>query len=432
MDELDFEVTDLREPPADRRDRDPSGTAASGEMRPPAQRPFAAPARSRRVRRLRGALTAAALLLVGAVLMVSIPQAPATLAALLHVPTPSPPPPLPVGADTLVLQDSVPWGVLSVDGAPVRHLGTALVPPNTQGVQVPALTLARGRHSLSYAAPPFSTLRCHISVPAAPDDSCPLAPQAVTGPLETFGRTRIVDLGARPALLPRRQRDALVRVVAAALAAQSPTTALAAGEPYLAADGQRAVAREPLVATLRYTLDTGAPDISPEGDATCGALCADSHDQGDLRAWLLAARVALSWQYAPTTGGQPFAGAVAAGSPAAVYLDVQVAWDGAWEVVSAGVFDQAECAVATAAAQTALQQQQLAGRLACTATFEHIAAGCLVTAQPLDAAGRPAGQQLALYYRFGLLFAGDAPTHQRLPNLPAAGGAALALLPQHG
>lgn len=429
MDEFDLEVTDLREP--DNPD-DVEAEADDSDTAPVVtRRPFAAPAHPLLSRRLRAALTGATVLLVAAVLLLSIPQAPGTLAALLRIPTPTPPPPLSVGADTLILRHTVPWGVLRVDGAPVRHLETALVPPNTQGTQLPALTLARGMHTLSYDAPPFPALRCRVSVPAAPSDTCPLGLQAVTGPLETFGLARLVDLGATPALLPQPQHDALESAVAVALAAQSPATSLAAGEPYLAADGTPAEARAPLAATLRYALDTSGDSANPSTDDVCRPLCADQHDQGDLPAWLLAARLALSWQYAPAAG-QPFAGAVAPGPPTAVYVDVQVTWDrmdGLWRVVSAPIDSQAECAVATARAQAAIEQHRLSGRLSCMPTPDHIADGCLITAQPLDATGQPVGQELALYYRFGVLFAGNAAARQRLPELPAIGHAALALLP---
>lgn len=427
MDEFDLDVTDLREPDDTDADDPPSHAARPASRHPHS---FAAPALPHLSRRLRGALTGAVVLLVGAVLLLSIPQAPATLAALLRIPTPTAPPALAVGADTLVLSHTVPWGALRLDGAPVQRLGTALVPPNTQGAELPALTLTRGTHSLSYVAPPFSPLRCTISVPAAPADTCPLGPHEASGALEAFGATRIVDLGATPALLPPAQHAALVSAVAAALAAQSPMATLAAGEPYLAANGRPALARAPLAATLRYTLDTSEDVTGPAGDGVCRPLCADEHDQGDLSSWLLAARLALAWQYIPTTGaGQPFAGDVALGPPTAIYVDVQVAWDGAWRVVSAPIDGQAECAVATASAQTVLDLHRLSGRFSCVPAQDHIAAGCLVTAQPLSSAGQPVGPELALYYRFGVLFAGNAAARQRLPELPAIAPAALALLP---
>lgn len=426
MDEFDLEVTDLRESP-DMDVDDPAEMDAHRRL--PARDPFAAPVRPPISRRLRAALTGAVVLLVASVLLLSIPRAPATLAALLHIPTPAPPRPLPIGADTLVLRHIVPWGELRLDGVPVRHLGTALVPPNTQGAQLPALTLARGTHSLSYVAPPFPSLRCIISVPAAPSDTCPLAPQEVAGPLETFGLARIVDLGATPALLPQRQHDALVSAVAAALATQSPTTTLAAGEPYLTADGAAAVAREPLVATLRYTLDSSTYTDSFNGEGMCRPLCADAHDQTSYSGWLLTGRLDLSWQYLPAAG-QPFAGGVAQGAPNPIAeTAVLVTWNGAWQVALAPLFGEPECAAAAAAVRSALEEQALSARLACEVAPQRAADGCLVTVQPLDAAGLPAGLELALYYRFGVLFAGDATARHRLPKLSAVEPAALALLP---
>lgn len=428
MDELDFDVTDLRAVPDAGMDADDWEPLDAGTL--PHQSP-AAPSHQRRLwfsRRLRAMLTGAVVLLVSAILLFSIPQSPASLAALLHVPTPTAPPPLPVGADTLVLRHTVPWGELRLDGAPVRHLGTALVPPNTQGVQLPALTLARGRHSLSYVAPPFPTLRCTISVPAAPGDTCPLVSQKADDALETFGLVRSVDLGATFALLPPAQQHALVSTVAAALAAQSPMATLAAGEPYLAADGRPALAGTPLAATLRYTLDTGGETASSNGEQVCHPLCADEHDQGDLSAWLIAVPLALAWQYAPASG-QPFSGPVVPGALGAVYVDAQVAWDSGWQVVSMPIYGQAECAVAIAEAQVALAQQWSSSRFSCVPAQDHIASGCLITVQPSDPTGLPQGPELALYYRFGMLFAGNAAARRDIPGLPSLTPAALALLP---
>ena len=425
MDEFDLDVTDLREP-ADVDD----GDLVFFATRPTSRHPFGLHTLVRLPRRVRGVLAGAVVLLVAAVVLLNIPQAPATLAALLRIPTPTPPPPLAVGADTLVLRHAVPWGELRLDGAPVQHLGTALVPPNTQGAELPALTVTRGTHSLSYVAPPFSPLRCTISVPAAPTDTCPLGPHDEVGALETFGAARIVDLGATPALLPPAQHQALVSSVATALAAQSPTATLAAGELYLGADGRPTLARAPLMATLRYTLDTTEDIIGPTADGVCLPLCADAHDQGDLSSWLLAARLALAWQYAPSSAaGRPFRGDVAPGPPTAIYVDVQVTWDGIWRVVSAPIDGQAECAVATASAQAVLAQHRLSGRLSCVSAPDHIAAGCLVMAQPLDSTGQPVGSELALYYRFGVLFAGEVAARRALPELPALPPAVLTLLP---
>lgn len=431
MDEFDLDVSDLREPPpADPRDgadpADPANPAA--EFRTPTHRPFAVSARAHRPPRMRALLTIAAVLLAALALLLSIPQAPATFAALLHVPTPTSPPPLPVGADTLVLQHTVPWGVLRVDGAPVRHLGSALVPPNTQGAQLPALTLARGRHILTYDAPPFPMLRCTVTVPAAASDSCSLGPQQTAGPLETFGLARIVDLGATPTRLPQRQHDALVSAVAAALAAQSPATTLAHGEPYLAADGTLASARQPLMATLRYTLDTSVYTSGPNGEGVCRPLCTDAHDQGGFSAWLLTGQMDLSWQYTPPDA-PPFAGATApyTSNPTDV-VDVLVNWNGAWQVSLAPLSGVPICDLAEGAVGNELESHGLLANLACAAAT-HPADGCLTTAQPLDDARQPAGTQLAFYYRFGVLFAANSTTRRRLPNLPSLDPAALALLP---
>src|SRR5262249_46303099 len=144
----------------------------------------------------------------------------------------------------------VPWGIVRVDGTrltlPADRLGLPLPLPKAFG---------RGRHQVEYQATPFPTLHCTFSVPAAPsEDTCPLASDAYTDP--SLGEVRTLDLGVTPDALPPDQRLLLQQAVAAAFADTPGRATVAAGDHYLGPAGAAAVARDPLQATLYFTLNT--------------------------------------------------------------------------------------------------------------------------------------------------------------------------------
>ena len=134
-------------------------------------------------------------------LLVVTPASARTLAAWVGLPTLPRPTPLPPGAGTFLLADTVPWGDLEIDARPAAALGIALQWPY-DGNQVPTFTLPPGAHELIYHAEPFVPMRCRVSVPAAPTDTCPLLPPDHNSPLFPPASSRILDARALPASLP--------------------------------------------------------------------------------------------------------------------------------------------------------------------------------------------------------------------------------------
>lgn len=157
---------------------------------------------SRRARLRNALVTVGAVVLAVAVLVVLLPNGVANLSAALGIPTPVPTATLPTGASTFLIEDTVPWGTLLVDGRPTRFVPPEPVALAGSGPPAPTLVLGRGRHTIEYRAAPFPTLRCVVSVPAAPDDTCPLARPSPVDPVHAFGAARVLDLLARPERLP--------------------------------------------------------------------------------------------------------------------------------------------------------------------------------------------------------------------------------------
>src|SRR5260370_5380918 len=116
---------------------------------------------------LRAVVVAAAVLLVTVLLLGSVPDSRASLASLLHLPTPTPTAPLAFGADQFSAVNGVPWGVLRSDGKPVAL---------SQSQAVFVFSLPRGRHTLEYRAGPFPVLRSVVSVPVSPPHTSPPFP----------------------------------------------------------------------------------------------------------------------------------------------------------------------------------------------------------------------------------------------------------------
>src|SRR3954453_8056762 len=78
-----------------------------------------------------------------------------------------------LGADSLQLLHSAPWGSLRLDGQSAATLGISLT-PRIPDETAPAFTLRAGHHPIKYPPEPFPPLRCQISQPASATDTCPL------------------------------------------------------------------------------------------------------------------------------------------------------------------------------------------------------------------------------------------------------------------
>ncbi len=126
-----------------------------------------------------------------------------------------------------------PGGACSSTGKP----GPALVGAGLSDDPVPQthapFRLSRGRHTLEYDAALFPTLRCIVSVPYSPDDTCPLGTEGV--PAGPDRLARLLDLQATTNRLSTHERQALVATTQerlTALAAGLPLGSLTAGDHY--------------------------------------------------------------------------------------------------------------------------------------------------------------------------------------------------------
>jgi hypothetical protein len=302
MDEFDLEVAPLK--PLVTEAEEPARTSPSA----PLPAPFAQRLRPR-VRLLRAGGILGVLLLAVTVLVVVTPGAPSALIGIVRGPTPSAPP-IPTlalkGYDALAVEDQVPWGTLLIDGHPGPSLAPAQPVTSRSLPALPTFSLSRGSHQLEYRADPFPPLHCTLSVPAMPQDTCPIDPQVIDYLVSTGPGTRLLDLQSTINRLPAAQAAALTGAVqqtldAAAAAAQDP---LAPGDHYLGADGQVAVARDVLAATPTYILGRDTLGFATGSGLPCASLCASIGPlaQGSATDWWLGAPVDLIWRYETTNG----------------------------------------------------------------------------------------------------------------------------------
>jgi hypothetical protein len=418
-DEFEVEVTDLR---TGQRVEQPAPAPTSASSQPAADedgktldveagaRP-AAPAQASKPwlsqwasPRARGALVAlSAVLLVGVVVLASVPNSRATLNTLLHVPTPTPTAALDPYAGTFFATQTAPWGVLFADGKPAQTVATQ------PGPWTLSFTLPRGRHTLEYRAAPFPTLMCVVSVPADPSDTCPLTTDTQLGPQVPVGE-RIVDMGVTLDRLPQDQWQMLVSAVELAVATTTKSTTGEVGDHYLATDGRVQVAQTAFQATLVYTLNQDANRVAPNVPPECATLCNLDGGGPDPTAWGVEAHVVVSWRYA-FADGQTGDGPGLPGTPADILVGVDVSWNGAW---LAALPDQGYllCGLATAVVVGSNNASMRAG------DDPNVADGCFVGLTTTDSNGTPVAGEAQLLYRFGAVLAVNAQAHQEFPALP--------------
>lgn len=210
-----------------------------------------------------------------------------------------------------------PWGKLLANGRVISQLST---PPNpaillngttTTTPYVTSFALPRGHYTLDYSADPFPVLRCQISVPAAANDTCPLAQNKPTGVSVSLAPgARLLDLHAVPEYLHPDAYRALADAIRQMLATSyvSPTT-LQPGDHYLNAQGDVATASVPLTVTADLTL---SPDLGdPNAARGCTIICAAPLNYRDLLrvgdnilySWMGAtAQVQMSYRYTTLDG----------------------------------------------------------------------------------------------------------------------------------
>ncbi|HEV2235200.1 MAG TPA: hypothetical protein VGR57_00935, partial [Ktedonobacterales bacterium] len=165
MDELDLDGDDATRPPM--KHLPGLATEPSGDIPSPFRSRM-----SQRTRVLRLMGISVLLLLALAIPLASLPPTQRLVANVLHPATPTATPLYPPGVYPIWYINSVPWGVLRIDGRTgIRLTGVATLSGSTY--QPPVFKLGKGRHTIRYDAPPYPPLNCTLSVPAAPGDTCP-------------------------------------------------------------------------------------------------------------------------------------------------------------------------------------------------------------------------------------------------------------------
>lgn len=433
--DVEFEVSRLDASPDTTHETSPVGSSygstiagPSGEMVLEGE---AVPVSSRMTPRRRAmavvlAVAAAALALV---LVLGAPdQGVPLLQALFATRTPTAP--LAPGDDQVILENSVPWGVLRLDG---RQIDMPTADPSL-GIPYPILQLSRGSHTIDYSAGPFPPRHCVVSVPAAVSDTCGGRANMV---IQGFP-AHSVDLRATPTNLPPDQYAALTAAVDAALT--FPAGELAPGDHYARQNGDVAAATQALQARLLASLNSEQNGIGGAiiNGQDCSALCSlvgpGEPTAAGPAAWALMANVEASWQFIDGAGHvvdtAPVVGGDAASLSPPLLVGVSISWNGSWSATlpapqpefgfdglcGAGV-DLLRLMVGSVASNDV--------GLGFNSTQGHsFLDGCLLTAQ--QSPGEPTGPSTpaetlhlgSVLYRYGALIAADSDAHQTWRQLP--------------
>jgi hypothetical protein len=428
MDEFDIDVVPLK--------HEVSGERESTEPATQARSPLSTRLGPRE-RLLRTSAILGVLLLALAVLVAVTPGAHSAVVGAVLGPTPTATTVLVDGRDRFAVEDQVPWGTLLIDGHPGPTLIPGLQTSNTGLPQVMTFGLARGRHQLEYRADPFPVLRCTLSVPVAPRDTCPIDPQVIDYLVSDGPYTRLLDLRGTVDHLPAAQAnvlaDATQRMLDAAAAAGQG--ALAPGDHYLGADAQVTVAGERLTAEPTYTL---ARDLQPAPDGHCAILCSDAVPwaQSSADEWLLNAYADISWRYRGADGrvvladGPP--GPPAARQAGSVQVGVRRV-DGGWQVRLIPVIPQGSpardpltCVIGAhyldvlraSPDQTIISLTDYAYQWSGSSSSPEL--GCVFGGGRTDGNDNSLGPVGLVLYRFGALLAVNFEAHRVFPHIPLA------------
>lgn len=343
----------------------------------------------------------------------------------------------PLGADTLLLLHSVPWGAFTLDGKALAAAGATLQPA-AGGQAVPALALPQGRHALDYSAAPFPALHCQVSAPAAVGDTCPLFQPPPKYPVQNTNGSRILDMGATVDQLSASQSATLQSAAQARLNALTASAQVAAGQLYLGDAGTVRTADTALVGSAFYTLNQDAQDAGPWPGRPCPALCESYPGASfDHTVWTVDAHVIMQWRYT-TVAGQLALDHAQAASPERlqhVRLQLSVVWSNGWQVslpTQNARTSTIVCLVAMGLLNDVLSKDKADPALSAY-TWYPVAArptaeGCLlIGGKTVGSNGVPTGATVYALYRFGVLLAANDEAQRRLPQAPVADAAAQAL-----
>jgi len=362
-------------------------------------------------RRLRAAVVAAAVLLVTVLLLGSVPDSRAALAALLHLPTPAPTATLTPLAGQFTAVNGVSWGVLRADGKVV-----SLYAAQTMF----AFSLPRGRHTLEYRAEPFPVLRCVVSVPQAASDTCPLKTAADADVRILEGAGRYLDFRCTLRALSDQQQVALEALIQHALDAMQLTTTVPPGARYLDADGTPQVATAALAATFSYHLnfDQQRSHVAILADlADCVTLC----DSNGASVWYCAVHDVMGWSFT-SAGVAPLAVPALANQPPDALMMVQVTWQNGWQMGGQPFARGSACFDILGNAHALFTSATNGAPLTViTQAAANPADGCLFTVTPAGDSASTAPAPTSVYlYRFGVLFTVNANAQAGAPGLPVA------------
>ena len=384
-----------------------------------------------RQRAARGAVVVAVVAVVLVGLLASNPGISGAVRTSLFPPTPT----LAPGTNVIWVRNVVPWGKLTIDGHAVPH-PDALTP----------LTLSRGRHALTYDAPPFRTLRCTVSVPASPADTCPPDTQTQNEPNPPPDGERFFDLGAVPDKLSASNYTALMAALQRQLDTVTSATQLMPGDHYGTPDGQVRVAQRPIQVTLAFAVAPANPSGSAAsyGGVECNPLCVmPDASNSYVTDWPVSAMVNAQWRYTGDDGtAQVVTSAAAGGAQTMVsaenMLTFSVRWTShGWQVASpeispfGGQGAAAECDVGMQSmppmGSTAGSNSGYGISTGPNSAATPLADGCLITIIPQDGSGRSTGPSALLLVRCGALIAANDAAHTLFPALPVADGYEAAL-----
>lgn len=394
---------------------------------------------SARTRRMRAVLVTSVVLLAVALVTLVDPSLRSSLSTAL-LPPPAPSATLAADANLVFLESGAPWGAYSLDGLET----SPLVQPGTRTSSV-WIRLTPGRHMLRVTQPPFPSLRCTISLPAARSDTCPVvSTQNLHGPYfgnqsELPPHSRVIDLGARLDRLPPDEASALFSAArtALSLASVSQPTELMPGDHYLRDDGSVAVARTPLQTTLQLELaspDSSIPSDSSRCQSLCDALTDAQEGNGPGGLWRVDAVLRGSWRVTTPDGGQVIANHAPLWPNAALYRSIpqstenlrtplNVGWDGAWHILQQLDFSFGDPSLLD------VTRQMVSALLTASPTIDSSGMS-LQNGQGLNAnqgwaisltlRDPSATTPLILYYHFGVLLAANDAAHRAFSGIPVA------------
>ncbi len=265
-------------------------------------------------------------------------------------------------AGTVYLEYGAPWGRAWLNGESLNAWQTE---SNWQ-----ALQLRVGLNHFVYVAPPFPPLRCTISAPASPNDTCPLITHFSAGDvIEDPSLGRILNLHATLNRLSPAQLHALIKTTDDALSTLQPPSevfslapiTLEPGDHYLDASNHIQVASHILYAALTLQVNTNPGRAIPEplpytpsATIPCVSFCPPT-PTGDPLVHFVA-----TWRYFSAPRAAPFAeGAFAATHLAGDAVEsIMVRWNGRWQVSFIPFMWQAYADSLCAQALVPLSQQQ--------------------------------------------------------------------------